>query len=99
VVRAIARADATVVNHVIQAYGAVRGRVHRTDRLARRVLAMHARHRLEEWPDWIYFVAFVISIDANPVHLAAARHLFFADDRNIVLSLTSHRASIATYAT
>ena len=46
VVGAIPRADAAVVRHVVQAFGAVRGRGHRADVFARRVLALHARQRL-----------------------------------------------------
>ena len=47
VVRAVPRADAAVVDHVVQALGAVDGRPDRADQFARRVLAVHARHRLE----------------------------------------------------
>ena len=47
VVRAVARADAAVVDHVVQPFVAVHRRADRADDLARRVLALHARHRLE----------------------------------------------------
>src|SRR5262249_46403717 len=47
VVRAIARAHAAVIDHVIQAFAAVDGRPHRADNLARGVLTLHARYRLE----------------------------------------------------
>src|SRR6185369_1243919 len=47
VVRAVLRPDAAVVDHVVQAFRAVHGRADRTDQLARRVLAVHARDRLE----------------------------------------------------
>ena len=46
VVGAVARAHAAVVDHVVQAFGAVHGGLHRADQFARRVLALHARHRL-----------------------------------------------------
>src|SRR6185436_17021096 len=46
VVRAIPRADAAVVDHLVQALGAVRRRAHRAHGFARRVLAVHARQRL-----------------------------------------------------
>ena len=41
----------------------------------------------------------VITVDADPVHLAAAHHLVFADHRNIVLRLAGHHASVAAVAT
>src|SRR5206468_70289 len=46
VVRAIARADATVVSHDIESVFAVHGGVDRADGFARRVFAMLAHHRL-----------------------------------------------------
>src|SRR5207244_1291959 len=48
VVRAVARADAAVIDHVVEAVGAVDRRAHRADQLTRGVLALHAGHRLEE---------------------------------------------------
>ena len=53
VVRAIARADAAVVNHVVEAIVAVDRRRHRADQFARGVFAVHARHGLESTSrDW-----------------------------------------------
>ena len=46
VVRAVPGADAAVVDHVVQAFVVVHGRVDRADDLARRLLAVHAEHRL-----------------------------------------------------
>src|SRR5258706_5933189 len=51
VVRAVAGADAAVVDLVVQALVAVHGGGHRADLLARRVLALHARQGLEVGPD------------------------------------------------
>src|SRR5207248_10776084 len=45
VVRAVARADAAVVGHIVQTFAAVRRGADRADRLPRRLLALHARHR------------------------------------------------------
>ena len=85
VVRTILGADAAVVNHVVQAFCTVHCRVNRTDRFARRVLAMHARHRHEIDALWMIRIeAFVVSIDANPMHLAATHNFVFTDNRNIV---------------
>ena len=73
--------------------------MHGTNGFARRVLAMHARHGLEIRPLGFRFVAFEVSIDANPVHRAPARDLFLADNRNVVLGLTSNHARVAADAT
>ena len=43
-------------------------------------------------------VAFEIGVNANPVHLAAAHNLLFANDRNIVFRLAGNRAAIAADA-
>src|SRR5207249_2561651 len=73
--------------------------MHGADWFARGVLAMHAWHRLKERPFGSVFVPLEISIDPNPVHLAAARNLFLADNRNVVLRLTGNHARVATHAT
>src|SRR5581483_287182 len=93
------RADAAVIDHVVQAFRAVHSRMHWADRLARRVLAVHARHGLEERPFGFGLVALVVSVDANPVHLAAARDLFFADDGNVVFRLAGDHAAVTADAT
>src|SRR5262249_48950170 len=86
VVRAVARAHAAVVDHVVEALGAVGGRRHGADQLAGGVLALHAGHRLEERLG-VGRVAPVIAVDAQPVHLAAAEDLVLADDGDVVLGL------------
>src|SRR4029077_12701105 len=105
VVGAIARADAAIVSHDIQAVLAVDRCVYRANGLARRVLAMLARHRLMHdlrmlWPIAIVLVegfpAGVIAIDAEPVHDAAMGHLQFAYDRNVVLALARDHTSAAS---
>jgi hypothetical protein len=64
----------------------VNGGVNRTNRLARRVLTVHARHRHEvDALGMIRIEAFEISIEANPVHLATPNHFMLADDGNVVL--------------
>src|SRR5262249_4660651 len=107
VVRAVARPDAAVVDHVVQAFLAVHGRAYRANFFARCVFALLARHGLEVCL-WIgqlgiffrlIFLRFqpglVVPVNADPVHLAAAHHLIFADDRNIVLALASDYARVA----
>ncbi len=97
VIRAVARADAAVVDHVVQAFARVNGRLYRTNKLAGRVFALHARDRLEETLG-IVTRPVVISVDAQPVHVAALERLLFADDRNIVFRLAGDDAVVASDA-
>ncbi len=91
VVRAEPRADAAVVDHQVEAVMVVHGGVHRADDLARRVLAMHARHRLERDVGRVRRPG-VIAVDAQPVHDRGwFEHLFLADDRDVVFRLAGDR--------
>ena len=84
VVRAVPRADAAVVDHVVQALVAVHGGRDRAHHFAGRVLALLARHRLEVRVGSVERTG-EIAIDAQPVHLAIAAHLLLADDGDVVL--------------
>src|SRR6185503_9722237 len=97
VVRAIPSADATVVSHVVEAFGAVRGRRNRAHHFARRVLALLARNGLEIGLR-VSLAAFVVCIHAKPVHLAAPGDLLLSYDWNVVLGDTSNNASVASDA-
>ena len=92
VVGTVARAHAAVVDHVIQAFGAVYGCAYGTDDLARGVLTLHARNGLEVCLG-IIAVALVVSIDAKPVHVAADHDLLFADHSDVVLRLAGDACS------
>src|SRR5262249_4021017 len=97
VVRAVAGADAAVVDHVVEAVAAVHRRRHRADHLAGGVLALHARHRLEERPR-VGGGAEAVTVDAQPVHLAAAAGLVRDDDGDVVLGLAGDDAGAAAGA-
>ena len=97
VVRAVAGADAPVVDHHVQALAVVHGGRDRAHLLARRVLALHAGHRLEHRPR-LRRLAGEVAVDPEPGHLAAAAHLVAADDRHVVLALARHRARVAAGA-
>src|SRR5438477_5464652 len=56
---------------------------------------MHAWHRLMLEPRIVDLAGFV-GVDPNPMHLPPARHLIFANHRNVVFSLTRNRARAAT---
>ena len=87
VVRTVAGAHAAVVDHVVQAFRAVRGRGDRAHHLARRVFALLTRHRLVDRLHRLGCVdaAREVVVDADPVHLAVDVDLRLADDRDVVL--------------
>src|SRR5215469_9316793 len=95
VVRAVARAHAPVVDHVVQAFGAVQRGADRAHQFAGRVFALHARNRLEVGLG-IVAIALVVRIDANPVHVTPPNNLLFADDGDIVLRLAGDHAVVTT---
>ena len=97
IVRAVAGADAAVVDHVVQPLIAVRRRTHGTNQLAGRVLALHAWHRLMIHLG-IVQLAFVIAIDANPVHLPAAQHFVLTHHRTVIFGLARDDAGVAADA-
>ena len=111
VVRAVAGADATVVDHRVQPFAVVHGGRDRADLLAGCVLALHAGHRLEarlrlggevldEVPEHAGGLSLVgeVAVDAEPVHLPALHHLLLADDRHVVLALAGDHAGVAADA-
>src|SRR5690606_10647151 len=97
VVRAVPRADAAVVDHEVEPFRRVHRRRGGAHGLARRVLAVHARKRLEE-DLRLGEIALVVAIDADPVHLAAASDLILSDDGDIVLGLAGDHAGVAADA-
>src|SRR5207248_6359518 len=97
VIRAIPRAHAAVIDHLVQAFGTVHGCNHRTNQFTGRVLAMHTGHRFVVNLG-VGHLTFVIGIHTDPVHLPAVIHLLFADHRDIVFSLAGYHAGIAAGA-
>src|SRR4030095_13437185 len=81
VVRAVLRADAAVVRHLVEALGAVRRRGHGADDLAGSLLAVHAEDRLVV-DGRVFRRALVVAVDADPVHFASAADLVLPDDRD-----------------
>ena len=103
VVRAVARADAAVVRHLVEALGPVRRGVDRADVLARRLFAVHARERLVDGERVFgggvqLRVLDPVAVDAEPVHLAAAPDFELADDRHVVLGHAGDDARVAARA-
>src|SRR5215472_297047 len=94
VVGAVAGAHATVVNHRIEAFGRMYRCADRTNLFARSVLTVLAGHRLEVRARRRQ-IAFVVRIDAQPLHVSADPDLLLADNRNIVLRVAGHDASVA----
>ena len=89
--------DAAVVDHVVQALGAVRGGGDGADELARRVLAVHAGDRLVKRAR-VGRVPLEVAVHADPVHGVAARDLVLSDDGDVVLRLAGHDAGVAAGA-
>ena len=91
------RADAAIVNLQVQPFAVMHRGGHRADRLAGRVLAMHAGHRLK--PELRACLrAMVVDIDPQPMHVAAAGDLFRPDHRDVVLRLAGDHAGVAADA-
>ena len=97
VARAGARADAAVIDHLVEAFRRVHRRVHRAAHFARRLLAMHAGHRLEIAAR-IFGIACVVAVDPQPEHLAPARDLVLADYQHVVLDVAGRNAGVAADA-
>ncbi|MCG3162306.1 MAG: hypothetical protein JMDDDDMK_03548 [Acidobacteria bacterium] len=72
-------------------------RQHRADAFARSVFALLAGHRLIS-DARIVGRAFVITVNPDPVHLAAAAHFILAYDRHIVFGLTTEQAGRTAHA-
>src|SRR5688572_29494737 len=85
-VRAIAGADAAVVDLRVEAVLGVMAGVGRTDRLARRVVAVLA-HDGAELERRLRELAFPVALDADPVLGAPARRLLCPDGRDVVLGV------------
>ena len=102
VVRAVTSSNAAVVSHFIEAFIGVAGGFDGADDFTRGVFAVLAGHGLEEHfgiraglSEGGCVGTAIIRVDANPVHLAATKDLFFSDDRNIVFGLACDNTGVA----
>jgi len=91
VVTAISSTDTAVVDHVVKSFMTVNRRSDRTNRFARSILTVMTGHRLMN--DhlvivlsrlFVVQVVTVVTVDANPVHLATAANIITSDNRHIV---------------
>ena len=73
------------------------GGSHRANLLAGRIFALLAGHGLEVRLGRIQ-IAFVVGIDAQPLHVAAGLHLVPADDGDVVFRIAADDAGIAADA-
>ena len=97
VVRTKPRADAAVVHLEIQSLAVVHRRRDRANQFARRVLAMHARHRHVVEPGTVERT-FVIGVDPDPEHLPIACDLVLADGGDVVFRFAGDEAGVAADA-
>ena len=97
VVGTVTSTDATVVSHRIDAFLRVNRRRDRANLFTRSRFAVHAGNRLLN-DVRVVLVALEIAVNSQPVHFAAIKHLFAANNRHVVFALTSHHASTAADA-
>src|SRR5688572_23459072 len=72
----------------------------RTYVFARRIIAMLAKHWLENGLNTFRIVVVTgeISINPQPVHVVKTHYLFLTHHRNIILDMTGSHAGMTTYA-
>ena len=97
VIGAVAGSYATVVDHGIETIGSAICCVRRTDWFAWCVTTVLAKNRNETNLD-IGECAFVVSLDAQPVHRSTLHRFFFTDSLDVVLCVAGDYATLATSA-
>src|SRR5690606_34617860 len=97
VVRAVTSTDAAVVHHCVQSFLVVVRGVHRTNRLARRIIAVLTKHRHEAYLQ-LFSWTVVVAIDAQPRHFASVTARFLADYRDIIFGIACNDTSSASSA-
>jgi len=98
VIRAITRAHAAVVDHLVEPFGSMHRGANRAYLFAGRIFTVLTGHGLEVGAR-AGQVAFKIGIHAEPLHIAPDAHLLFTYHRDIVLGITTDDAGIAAGAT
>ena len=94
VVRTVTGSNTAVVNHLVQTLMAVNRRCNWTNRLTRRLLTLHTWNWHEVRNRIVYILAFIIVVQANPVHFAATRDFLLTNDWNVILSLAGDRTRV-----
>src|SRR5690606_26454604 len=97
VVGAVARADAPVVHHVVEAVVRVHGGADGADFFAGCVFALLAAQRLKLQLR-VFDIAGEVAVKAKPVHFTTAQDLLLAHGGNVVFGLTGDHARVATRA-
>src|SRR5262249_50311107 len=92
------RTDAALVDHVVESLRTVDGGLGRADVLAGRLLAVHARHRLEVELGGGLRRPGAVVVDAEPVHLPPPSYLLLAHHGDVVLRLAGDHAGAAADA-
>src|SRR5262249_17454136 len=97
VVRAIARADTAVIDHVIEPLVVVHGSVDRAHHLAGGVFTVHTEDGLVI--DFgLVWRTLVVPVDAQPVHFPAALHFTFAHNGNVIFRLAGQHTGVTPQA-
>src|SRR5262245_9159386 len=96
-IRAVPRADAAVVDLRVQAVFVVAAGVGRTDRFARRGIALLTHHRAVLHLH-VGKLALEVPLDPDPVQRTPARRLQFSHRRNVVFGVAGGHARFASGA-
>ena len=97
VIGTVTSSNATVVGHRIDAFVRVHGCRNWANLFTRCRFAVHAGNRLLN-DIRVLFGSLEVTVDTQPMHLAALDHLLATDNRNIVFALASNHAGIASSA-
>src|ERR1039457_3802595 len=96
-VRALASADAAIVDLAVEALDRVIARKSGAHRLTWSCVALLAKHGHELYAD-VGKLTLVISLDANPMFCAPACSLIFAHRRNVIFGMARHHTGSAARA-
>src|SRR5690606_31117677 len=100
VIRAIPCSETTVVSLLVQPVGRVHGCQHRTNRFARRVIAMLTKHGLMH--DFnifgILLVDGIVPVNPDPVHFPPASDLVLSYYGHVVFHAAAHHTGAASGA-
>ena len=94
IVPTVTDSDAAVVDLRVEPFGRMIRRVHRTDRLAGRIVAMLAEHGHESRPD-IRILPFPITFDSDPIDRPPLCRFVFPGNADVIFRMAGHDAGLA----
>ena len=93
--------NTTVISHLVQTFTAMVGSGNRANVFAWRVIAMLAKHGLENSLNAIRIVGVTaeVTVDTQPCHIVKTQYLTFTYNRYIVFCCTGYHTGAATKTT